>query len=169
MKALKIIHRITYYLGLIGTFMLLAMMLLTVADVSARSLANKPIPGAYEMVAYMLVVVVLFGMAYTEQRGGNIGVDFLFQRYSPRWKAITVSIFTFLALAFFSIMVWTGWEEAVDTISFGTSSEILHIPAFPFKFLIPFGSLMLCIQLILNFIPSERRRKQREKTEATYD
>ena len=160
---IKVIHRITYYVSLVGMVFLLLMMLLTVADVIGRSIFNSPVTGTYEITAYMLVIIVLFGIAYTEQRGGNIRVELFSEKLPALGQLILYAIFTLMALCYFAFVVWQGWLEGFVGMRVGTSSDILHIPAYPFQFIIPFGAFLICLELALNLIPSEKRRKEQEK------
>lgn len=151
---IKVIHRTVYYVCFVGMVVLLLMMLLTVSDVIGRSIFNRPITGTFEITNYLLVIIVLFGIAYAEQVGQNIRVE-LFADKLPPWGQLAIySIFTFMALAFFSLMVWQGWEEGFMAKQVGTTSDIWNIPAFPFRFLIPFGAFLLSVELLLKLITS---------------
>ena len=60
-------------LNIVGVSTLMVMMVLTVADVSLRYLINQPIPGAFELTEFLLVILASFGLAARNgDRDGNL-------------------------------------------------------------------------------------------------
>jgi TRAP-type transport system small permease protein len=151
-KVADSIHRVTYYIGMIGVAIVLVMMLLTVCDVIGRAGFRSPIPGTYELSKYLLVMIVLLGLGHAEHTGNNIRVDLFIDKFSFRTKTVLDIIFTVLAFVFCLLIAWQGWDETLNSLRVGTNTDILHIPEFPFRFLIAFGCFLLAVELALKFI-----------------
>src|SRR3989304_4130225 len=62
----------------IAVIILAAMMFLMTADVILRYIFGSPLPGAYELLQFMMSIVIPFGIAYCAHEKGHITVDVLF-------------------------------------------------------------------------------------------
>ncbi len=133
---------------------LLIMMLLTTADVAGRSLFNHPIAGTYEVTAYMLSVIVLLGLGYSQQINQHVRVDIVANKFSKTGQFVLSTIFTLAATIFFSLVVWQGIVESLNAMRVKTASDILHIPSYPFQFLVAFGAFLFVIELLFKLIIS---------------
>lgn len=137
---------------MIGTLILFPMMLLTTFDVIARNVFNRPIPGTYEASEYLLVVIILFGIGYVQQRDAQVRVD-MFINMMPRKIALSLEvIYTIIGLCFFALVVWQGIVGTFHSVEQGEISTILNIPSYPFEFLIAFGSFLLCLELFVKLM-----------------
>ena len=72
----------------ISTGLLLVMLLLGTADVLGRYLFNNPITGTQEIFEILLPGIVLLGWAYAQRFKSHVTVDIIYNRFSPRLKAI---------------------------------------------------------------------------------
>ena len=147
----KVVRKASYGACFVGMFLAIPLMLLTVGDVTGRSLFNKPIPGTFELSEYMLAGIVLLGAAYTQQVKGHVGVDFLTSRCSPRTRSVLQALTTLAGLLIIAIMVWQGCLEGIHE---RTVSDQLRVPQWPFKLLVAVGGLLLWLELLLDFIAS---------------
>jgi len=148
----RFIQRVNVCLSIGGGYVVMAMMTLTALDVIGRSLFRHPISGAYELSEYMLVVTVLLGISYTQQVDGHPCVPLLVSRLELRTRFIIEIIVTFLSLLFFLLMAWRGAIETAVAFRTYTVSEILRIPAYPFRGLIALGSFLLSLELLFKLI-----------------
>lgn len=105
----------------------LAMMLLTVVDVVARSVANRPVAGVYELVELALACTIFFALPAVFLRDENIVVD-LADHLAPRasrWLRHAAAVVTVMLL---SVMGWQMIEPARDTLAFGDVTADLSLP-----------------------------------------
>jgi TRAP-type C4-dicarboxylate transport system permease small subunit len=151
-QAAHVIHRVVFYGCFIGMLVLLVMMLLTAVDVLGRAILTRPIPGTYEISAYMLAVIVLLGLGYAQQAEANVRVEFFTDKLPRQIQGYLVAFFALAATIFFALVVWQGISESINTLSVGKVSDILHIPAYPFHFLVAVGALFLTLELLMKFI-----------------
>ncbi len=151
-KVINIIHRIIYSTCFIGMVVLLIMMLLTTGDVAGRSLFGYPIRGTFEITSYMLVVIILLGLGYSQQINQHVRVDIVANKFSKTGQFTLSTLFTFAAIIFFSLVVWQGILESLNAMRVKTASDVLHIPSYPFQFLVPFGAFLLIVELLIKLI-----------------
>jgi len=104
-----------------------AMMLLTVADVVLRALANKPIPGVLEIVELLLACSFFLALPATFLRDEHIVVDII-DGAAPRRVPLLKRIAAALAALALALMAWQGWIVAGDALAFGDVTSYLSIP-----------------------------------------
>ena len=148
----KSIHRLTYFFCIVSSLTLLVMMLLTTGDVISRNIFNWPISGTFELSQYMLAVVVLLSIAYAQQERQHVRVDLLVSQMNLIRRTIIDIFFTIVALGFFVLLAWQGVSESMFAMQVGKSSDILHIPAYPFEMLVAVGAFLICLELLLDLV-----------------
>jgi TRAP-type C4-dicarboxylate transport system permease small subunit len=143
----KGIHRLNFYVSVVGMSLLIPLMLLTTGDVIGRSFFRKPIPGTFELSEYILATFILLGAAYTQQVKGHVGVDFVTARLSPHLRTACQIITTLLSLFIIGIVIWQGWIEGIRE---RTVSDMLRIPQYPFRLLVAIGGFLLWLELLID-------------------
>ena len=149
-KTEKAIHRLNFYISVVGMSLIIPLMLLTTGDVLGRKFF-KPIPGTFEISEYILATFILLGAAYTQQVKGHVGVDFIISRLSPRIRNFCQMITTLLSLFIIAIVIWQGWLEGIRE---RTVSDMLRIPQYPFRLLVAVGGFFLWLELLIDLIHS---------------
>lgn len=127
-----IVKKITNVLIAIGATMLALMMFLTVVDVALRYAFNRPLAGAFELVGYMMAILVPFSIAYCAQRKGHISVDLVMSRFPKKVGTVADIITTFISLVFAVVIAWQNVLYFFEVKASGLTSSVLHIPEFPF-------------------------------------
>lgn len=148
----RIVGVASRWLHNIGSWILFAMMMLTLVDVTLRYIFNRPIPGGIEVSEYMMVILVAFTLAYTAFEKGHITVDLIVSKLPPKAQAITNSITTMASLCFFSVVTWQAGLYVKSTVDSGWRSEMLGIPIFPFVGVIAIGCGVLCLVFLADFL-----------------
>ena len=116
------------YAGYGSALCLAAMMLITVADVTLRAVANLPITGAYDLVQLFLVGTVFLSIPDVFLRGENIVVDFVDHLFRPRAIYLLKTAARLLAFVFLGVLVWQMISPALDSMNFHEVSPDLSIP-----------------------------------------
>ena len=158
-KTQKVIHRLNFYVAVVGMSFIIPLMLLTTGDIIGRKFFSKTIPGTFEISEYILATFILLGAAYTQQVKGHVGVDFLTSRLSPRVRNVCEIITTILSLLIIAIVIWQGWLEGIRE---RTVSDMLRIPQYPFRLLVAVGGFLLWLELLINLFNSIGKLKRRE-------
>ena len=146
----KIYYSIIEFLALAGGLLVFVMSVLTTGDIIGRDVVGKGIPGCYELVQYLMVFVVFFGVAYLESKKGNVRVELLFTHFPRRMKGAVELVSAIFALFVFGIMLYTSgiysWESWVER---ETMYGIKGGPLYVWKFGVPFGCFFMCIELFI--------------------
>lgn len=126
---------------------LVAMLVLTVADIAGRTLFNNPVPGTVEVTALILVVVVFLGMGYSEDLGDHITVDLLYVRVGKRFKAVLDVFANILSIIVIGLMSFQIYHFALRQRDSGAETPVLQWPIWPFAIIAAFGTLLYSISI----------------------
>ena len=129
-----------------------AMMFLTATDVILRYLFNRPIMGAFELIEYMMAILIPFGLAYCALQGGHVSVDLVVSRFSKKSRSILGSITTLLCLGLFLLITWQNVLYIRENFESKLTSAVLLIPVYPFVTAVAIGSAALCLVLVIDFL-----------------
>ncbi len=130
---------------------LLAVMLLVVGAVCGRFFFHYSIRGAFEITEFLLVLVTILAVAYTQVSREHISIQFVVGRWSTRKQAALDVVYSLVGMAFFSLIIKQGAEQALIDLQTGHISHLLHIPVFLFKFMIPVGGSLMVLVLLVDF------------------
>ncbi len=131
----KFITKTVDIAGKVVAFLLLLMVLNVSYDVMMRYLFHNSSVGMQEMEWHLFAVVFLFGIGIALKDEGHVRVDFLYDRFSPRKKAMVNIIGTLLFLMPFALLIFSGSLEFVKDAYI--MQEISEDPGgLPFRWLI---------------------------------
>jgi len=135
-----------------------AMMLLTVADVFLRYVFSAPITGVTEITEVMMVCLLL-GMAACAMDKKHIKVDVIIQHTPPK-ITILMDLVTMLMGFFLTVLlVWEGYQRGLFELGYGVESSMLKIPVFPFYIVLSVSFIILFIAMVVIFINRIRELK----------
>lgn len=158
-NAQKKLQRLTYFVSAVSMFVLIPIMLLTTFDAVSRTIFNKPVPGVMEASSYMLVILILLGLAYTQQVKGHPRVTILTSRLPSHLSILVEVVVNLLCLGITSIIVCQGWMVAKSDVG-KIVSDVLRIPQFPFRMLVPLGGGLLFLEFLVDFLASAQKLKK---------
>lgn len=138
----------------VGRVVLALMVLLVTLDVVLRYFFNRPIKGSYELIEFMMVLVVFLGLAYTQTKKGHVSITLFTGKLSPGQLAVIRSITYLLCIIIFSLITWRGIVQAEALRVNGTSSDLLFIPTFPFMWIVVIASVLLGLVFLGDFFKS---------------
>ncbi|NIQ96033.1 MAG: TRAP transporter small permease subunit, partial [Desulfuromonadales bacterium] len=131
----KYFDRFSNLMGWIAGVLNLLMLVNVFYDAIMRYFFKTGSIALQEMEWHLFAVVFLFGIAYGLKEDGHVRVDVLYDRFSPRWKAIVNIAGTVLFLLPLSVLIIEGsvWyvQEAYN------SGEVSGDPGgLPYRWLI---------------------------------
>ena len=156
-KIEKVSNSCNNFFDSIGRIVLAMMVLLITTDVFLRYFLNSPIKGSYELVEFMMVILVFFGLGYTQTKKGHISINLLTSKLSPGQVSGIQSATYLLCLALFLIITWQSTLQAGILRNSGEASSVLHISRYPFMWVTVFGSALLSLTFLKDFILSLNR------------
>ncbi len=135
-----------------GIFITVIMMLLTVIHGVGRYFFDRPVPGLTELSSYMLITMVFLIGAYTMMEKRHVTIGLIVDRFSPRVQAILDSVTYVLCLLFAVLALWQSFVRAILLQQTTQQSGILHIPVFPFVYVVAVGWIILAVAIILHLV-----------------
>ncbi len=147
-----IVDRLVMAFGYIAGAAVLAMVLLVTVDVLFRFLFGGSTRMAVEFSAYLLVVIVFFGLAYTQREKGHISIDFFVAKLPAGLRRVVnlLGLLLFLLLAVY--LGYRTWGAMMTSFRFGSTSRTgIDIIIWPFQAVIPAGLFLLAVFLALQF------------------
>ena len=142
--------------SVVAALALVAMMLVTVADVALANLLKRPIIGAYDLVESTLIISVFLGIPATFLRNGNIVVDVVDFFVSPA----TVRRLKFLAevatLVFLLLLLFNMVTPALDAYKFGGKKQELGLPLWVLWVPMLLGVLLAALAVLESLVRGRR-------------
>jgi len=136
-------------LGWIGGGLTAVMMIAVMREVIGRHFFNTPSDWSLELSCYLLVGLSYLAAAHTELMDGHIRIDFIYERFRGRAKAVVDMIIPLIGLTWAVIVVWQGGRLAFKSLAIGArSSQAMEWPLFPSQILVPIGGALLGLVLI---------------------
>jgi TRAP-type transport system small permease protein len=155
----KIVHttrRIVTIAAYCAGIVLVALMLLTTADVVGRYFFNSPITGVFDVTHFAVLVMVFLGLAYCGFENGHVAIDVLYDKFNPKIAAILNQFVNLAGGVFFGIIGWQAMVQSVDVKEFKEASQLEAIPFYPFYYILAFGAALFAFVMVLRiFFPIE--------------
>lgn len=150
---LNAIDTISLWTGKAASFLVIAMVGVTVYEVVLRYFFNSPTIWAFETNYLMFGAYSMLGGAYTYYLRGHVNVDILYQRLPLRGKAIS-NLTTFVFFFIFSgVLLWKMGIMAWDSFTIKEHlSSAWAPPVYPLKAVMFVGVLLLPLQGLAKFI-----------------
>lgn len=131
-----------------------ALLILLVLDVwlgmLVRYVLPMPLTFTEELARYLMIWMALLAVSCGIVHREHIGVEFLFDRFSPRTRRTLAVAFDIIALIFFGALFWYGL--AFVERGFNRITMIYDIPKGYFFIIVPLAAALACIQLVLTAI-----------------
>jgi TRAP-type mannitol/chloroaromatic compound transport system permease small subunit len=94
--------KILHVLGVFSAIGLIAMMMITVVDATARRFFSFTIYGGYEAVSFLLSGVFFFSLCYCTSKNAHFAIDVVTSRFSPRFRLYTITVVSLVS----TLMCW---------------------------------------------------------------
>ena len=121
-------------LGVAASAILMAMMLLTVVDVVARYIFNRPLAGAFEVTELMLLVLIFAGLPLVTYADEHAVMDFIDRLLSPRTRQILQRAVQVASAAVMFLLTWLIWLKADRIWAYRDATDVLRILYGPFVY-----------------------------------
>lgn len=162
-KTVNSLTRYAKWLALIT----MGMMMLFIAIAVLTRMFFTPIVGDVEIVRLGMVILIMFGLSYTQNIDGHISIGLIVDKLPQKIQyALDIfgSLLNFLiTMVIGFIFIGVGMEHKT---TMPLSTDLLSIPYYPFDFIIVIGffmwgleALLKVITSITNFIHADKKRK----------
>lgn len=150
------INRVGKVLSIIAGTALAVMMFLMAADVVCRYLFNAPIPGALELVEYMMAISIPLSIAFCTAIRSHVSVEMIVEKLPTPLQAAISFVVTVLMVAFLVILSRQSFLNIIDSYQSNITSAVLKIPAYPFTIPVALGMSCYALFLVLHYFFGKR-------------
>lgn len=153
-----LVERVGSLFVVLSGLIILLIAVATTHSVIRRYVLHNPEPYSYVVGVICFFVCVFLPLATVQRQGRNIRVDFLANYFPTGVQNILLNILgPVLALFYVTIGTWQYWENAMYAFQMNeTSQQVLQVPLFPVKIVIPICWGLLCFVLIAQLIRGVR-------------
>jgi TRAP-type mannitol/chloroaromatic compound transport system permease small subunit len=157
MKVQTLLHtsdHISTWVGKAFAWLIVALMVLVVAEVFKRYALNMPTGWVFDASNMLYGTLFMMCGAYTLAHDGHVRGDFLYGSMKPRTQA---AIDLVLYLVFFmpgiAALTWSGWTYFQDSLAMHEQTfNADPLPVYPFKFIIPLAGGLVLMQGISEIV-----------------
>ncbi|MBI2359474.1 MAG: TRAP transporter small permease subunit [Deltaproteobacteria bacterium] len=102
-ERIRDLNRLLIWVAAIG---IVIINLLTLIEVFTRYILRNPATWTLPLSSYLLLYVIYLATAYTLERGGHVGMEFVVEMLPASWRARCARLGDFLGLAFVLLFFW---------------------------------------------------------------
>ena len=129
-------------------------MFISIGDVTGRFF-NHPIQGTFEIVSVLLLVSSAPGLGWCQYLKGNVRIDILVNRLSPKGQTIITAISYFMSIIVGALVAWQGSLMMVEYMfKVGGKTEVLGMVLWPFMLIMVIGFAWVTVIFIIDFYKS---------------
>jgi tripartite ATP-independent transporter DctM subunit len=155
LKLNSIIRLLSRSVNSFGVVLLMGMMVLVVTDVVLRRFFKIPVMGSYEVVQFLLIILIYLGLPQTTLQKSHISIGLGTARLTKKASSFLEVHIVFYSLCFFLLITVRNFGRAREMWLVNATSPLISIPVFPFYYIIALGcgivSLVLFVQLLEGF------------------
>ena len=157
MKIQTLLHsadQISSWVGKAFSWLIVALMLLVVAEVFKRYALNAPTAWVFDASNMLYGTLFMMCGAYTLAQDGHVRGDFLYGNFKARTQAsIDLALYILFFLPGIAALTWAGWSYFQDSLAINEQTfNADPLPVYPFKFMIPFAGALVLMQGISEII-----------------
>ena len=147
LEVARAITRLNRFIGRWASLAVLIIFAFLLADVVMRYLVGAPAIWTAEMATLVFGVYAIIGGGFLLAERGHVNVDIIYGAFSTRRKAL-IDIITWPLFALFvCVLLWQGWDIAMEAIADNERSNSIWKPyLWPTKAFIPLAATLLLLQ-----------------------
>jgi TRAP-type C4-dicarboxylate transport system permease small subunit len=113
----RAVGKLSYGAGYLGGLVLVAIVLLTMAEVVSRYVLRNPLILSDELGGYALVAISCLGLAYCAMERSHIRITFIVERLDARTAGWIRVATLALGLVFLAVAAWVSWQFLADSFA----------------------------------------------------
>jgi TRAP-type C4-dicarboxylate transport system permease small subunit len=143
----------------VGAAALVSVMFIVVANVVYRAFGGV-IPGTYDLVEIIIVLVAGFSISDTEIHERQTNVDMLIIHLSEKLKLRLQNVCNFISFVYWAVIAWSTSVVTLENLTRGEVTDTLKISVIPFRCIWSIGLILICLVLIYNMKRTGKRLKE---------
>ena len=145
----------------ISLFLLAAVVITPLAQVTMRGVFNVPMAGAEEMTRYFMICLAFLAASYVTQQGGQIRMEEFQFLLPPKPRWCLQLLIELSGVIVFGVLL----AASMVTISRNMNSvtPVMEMPFWLFMGPLALGSLLLVVETLVMLLHTWRKRRPEEK------
>jgi TRAP-type C4-dicarboxylate transport system permease small subunit len=156
-------YKLSALLNVAGVSMTLLMAVLIVTDILGRLLFNLPLQGSYELVEYIMGLAIAFSISYTQVQGAHINIPTLVEILPRKLRRLMERFINLVGFAVLALISVQSFIKAGMEVKAGTTSAVLYIPVYPFRYACALGFTLLALVFLMQVLLPDESEQQVEK------
>ena len=148
-RVINVIKAIIQGSGSLGSYLLIVMMLMSVADVICRSLLRIAILGAYEYCVMLLIGAAFLGFGSCTLHGEHVTVDLVIGLLPEKVKSFLGHLDNYLTIGVAILIATRCIVQALIYKGTDIVFPITSVAKYPFLLVIALGYFLLLLAVIL--------------------
>lgn len=151
---LHTVDRVSTWVGKTFAWLIVALMIVVVAEVFKRYVLNAPTNWIYDANNMMYGTLFMMCGAYALAQDAHVRGDFFYGRMTPRRQAtLDLVLYVVAFLPGIVALTWSGWSYFGDSLRMNEQTfSATPLPVYPFKFIIPVAGAIVLLQGIAEMI-----------------
>jgi len=132
---------------IISSAMIAIMVTVAFVNVITRYFIKMSLAWTEELEVNLFVWLVLLGTALAFKKGGHLGMSFIYEKFSPKYRKVLFAMSIGLGTVFFAVLAYLGYLEVRDEIALSVTTESLGIPVYIYTIATPVLSVLIIIRM----------------------
>ena len=152
-----VFHKINQILSGFCGWLMMAMMILLVADIIGRT-AGRPLQGMAELSVFVMMVVIYLGLARCEENREHVGLEIVVNALPSTAKRYMVFITHILAVVTVGLLLYAVSQNALASFKNNEAIEgTVELRIWPVKFFMVVGLFFFLVQTIRHMVDAAKR------------
>jgi TRAP-type C4-dicarboxylate transport system permease small subunit len=141
----------------IAAFVFLPLIVGVIAvDVVGRYFFSHPFQWSQEIATLGLLLLFVAAIPFTTASNGHVRTESLYEKYSPRTRALTDAVGALCGAVFMGIVAYWQFRELPGMVARGEGAEFIDIPYWPISLFVALCMLFGLVQLLLRAVQRTR-------------
>ena len=141
------------WMALTGGFTVFLLMLLVAIDAFGRKTPYGALPGAFEFSETFMIPAVFLPLMFVQMKREHVFVRVVTAWMSSRQQAFLDALAALVGILLFGLLTWLALGKAIDSFWSGEYRvALISVPIWPFRWMIPLGTGLMVLQLVLTAI-----------------
>lgn len=164
-KVRKNIGKIIDILSAIGMGVTFILMIVTAADTILRKAFSVALLGSLEITEMGMVILIFFGIASNQVSKGHVSVDMFIDLFPRKLRHLSDTIVLSIEVIVMGLMTYAAFQQSLSYFDKSLTTDVLHIPVWPFAILMSLGLFLFTVMLLLDAIISAVSINKRDLTD----
>jgi TRAP-type mannitol/chloroaromatic compound transport system permease small subunit len=153
-RVLSIIDSVSEWSGRLISIFIFFLAFLLLYDVIMRFAFNAPTIWCHELALHIFGAYVVLAGPYVLLHHEHVKIDIVYNRFSPRGRAMIDSVTYLLFFMYIGLLLWHGFHIAARSVALNqtVSPSPWASPLWPVKLTIPLAAFLMLIQGLAHYI-----------------